>query len=137
MITSSFPVTSGLKLTGSDFHGVFRAQNFSLINLPQKVFEYLQPFSLENYEKSSPVRKNGPKTIYSLDLKGKPGTDLPLTDVPYQYWDSNVNFWKYLIIIGAIVFFIMLLITIGLRKRIKGIVSIIFASLKKTFFGSK
>ena len=31
----------------------------------------------------------------------------------------------------------MLLITIGLRKRIKGIVSIIFASLKKDFFRLK
>lgn len=58
------------------------------------------------------------------DLNGKPGTDLPLTDVPYQYWASNVNFWKWLIIVGAIVFFIMLLITIGLRKRIKGAISV-------------
>ena len=71
--------------------------------------------------------------IRSLDLNGKPGTDLPLTDVPYQYWASNVNFWKWLIIVGAIVFFIMLLITIGLRKRIKGTVSIIFSSPKITF----
>ena len=57
---------------------------------------------------------------FSLDLKDKPGTDLPLSDVPYQYWDSNQNLWKYLMIGGSIVFIIMTLITVGLRKRIKG-----------------
>ena len=58
--------------------------------------------------------------IRLLDLKDKPGADLPLMDVPYQYWDSNANFWLYLTIVASCVFVIMLLITIGLRKRIKG-----------------
>ena len=61
MITSSFPVTSGSKFTGSDFHGVFRTQNFLLINLPQKVFWYLSPFSRKNCQTSPPFKKNGPK----------------------------------------------------------------------------
>ena len=56
-VTPSFPVTSGLKLTGSDFHGVFKMWNFLLINLPQKVFAYLLPFFLENCKKSIPGRK--------------------------------------------------------------------------------
>merc|ERR1712021_154107 len=58
------------------------------------------------------------------DLKDKPGADLPLMDVPYQYWDSNANFWLYLTIVASCVFVIMLLITIGLRKRIKGAISV-------------
>ena len=47
MITSSFLVTSGLKLTGSKFHEVFKMQNFSLIMLQEKVLRYQLWFSMK------------------------------------------------------------------------------------------
>ena len=63
MITSSFPVTSGLKLTGSDFHGVFRTKNFLLISLPQKVVRYMSPFCVKT-AKLLLRSKNGPQLLY-------------------------------------------------------------------------
>ena len=59
--------TSGLRLTGSEFYGVFRAWNFSLINLPQKFFWYLLPFFRKNCQTNS-IKKNG----FYLMLKWMP-----------------------------------------------------------------
>ena len=39
-------------------------------------------------------------------------------------WDSQQRFWLYILIVSSIIFLVLLLIIIGLRKRIKNSIQV-------------